>query len=72
MELVFTTSNISPVTLNVSANVGDFEYLHLLDLSTGDDIDLLRQSSYTFDALGQNREMCYKILYKRSGVEMGQ
>ncbi len=72
MDLVFASFNNGPVTLGVNAAAVDFEYLHLVDLSTGDDIDLLRQPSYTFDALGQNHKTCFKIFYRLSSVEMNQ
>ena len=41
MEVVFTAPDSGLVTLNVKANANDFEYLHLVDLSTGEDMDLL-------------------------------
>ncbi len=66
IELVFTTPNNGDATLKVKAINSDFDSLHLFDCSTGVDIDLLQQSSYTFSASAQAGERHFKLLYKQS------
>ena len=66
IELVFTTPNSGDATLKVNAINSDFDSLHLFDSSTGTDIDLLQQSSYTFSASAQAGERHFKLLYKQS------
>ena len=47
-------------TLTVE-NSADFGYLHLIDHATGRDIDLLRQSTYTFNANGSADRFTVKL-----------
>ena len=65
IELVLTTPDSGSVTVDVKARANDFEYLHMVDMSTGADIDLLQEPSYTFDASGQAEERHFKIRYKQ-------
>ena len=74
VELVFTTPTNGSFTLTVDVASSDFKYLHLIDLATGDDIDLLsalRQAqgpqeptSYTFTVTKQAGERYFKLFYK--------
>ncbi|MBR3492536.1 MAG: leucine-rich repeat protein [Bacteroidales bacterium] len=66
IELVFTTPNSGDATLKVNAINSDFDSLHLFDSSTGTDIDLLQQPSYTFSASAQAGERLFRLLYKQS------
>lgn len=54
VELVFTTPGRGSFTMDVNVAAGDFEYLHLIDSSTGAEIDLLATPSYTFEASANN------------------
>ena len=49
IDLCFQTKAMSRYTLSVKAN-GNFSYLHLIDKLTGDDVDLLKNNSYSFIA----------------------
>ena len=66
IELVFNTPNSGDVTLKVKAINSNFDSLHLFDTSTGTDIDLLQQPSYTFSVSSQAGERHFKLLYKQS------
>ena len=66
IELVFSTPGNGDATLKVKVVNSDFNALHLIDPTTGADIDLLQQASYTFSALGQAGERHFKLIYKRS------
>ena len=65
IELVFTTPNNGDATLNVETVNSDFDFLHLIDPTTGADIDLLQQPSYTFRVSGQTGERHFNLRYKR-------
>lgn len=65
IELVITAPDSGSVTLNVKTIADEFEYLHLVDPSSGAEIDLLQQPSYTFRVSGQAREMHFRLVYRR-------
>ena len=65
IELVFTTPNNGDATLNVETVNSDFDSLHLIDSTTGADIDLLQQPSYTFSVSEQAGERHFNLRYKR-------
>jgi hypothetical protein len=65
IELVFTTPNNGDATLKVKAINSDFDSFHLIDTTTGSDIDLLQQPSYTFSVSGQAGERHFNLRYKR-------
>ncbi len=72
LELVFTTPTDGAFTLNVDVAVGDFEYLRLIDSTTGEEIDLLALlqnqglANYTFQTSEQAGERIFKFVYKQS------
>ena len=65
IELVITTFDSGSYTLNVKAIANHFEYLHLVDMSTGADIDLLQQPSYSFKAKGKEKVQRFKLVFRK-------
>lgn len=47
VDLCFKTKEMSRYTLSMEAN-GMFDYLHLIDRMTGDDVDMLVENEYSF------------------------
>ena len=66
IDINFKAKENGTYTLSFVNESIEFSYLHLVDDLTGVDIDLLQQSSYTFEALGQGQEMQFKLIYKRA------
>ena len=50
-------------TIGFSAQDIDFRYLHLIDNKTGNDIDLLENPSYSFDALTTDYASRFKLVF---------
>jgi hypothetical protein len=47
IDLGFKAKALSHYTINIKAD-GDFDYLHLIDKITGEDVDMLMEEEYTF------------------------
>ena len=47
INLGFEAKALSHYTINIKTD-GDFDYLHLVDNITGDDVDMLAEEEYTF------------------------
>lgn len=64
MDVIFNNSRNDDFTIAIEFKDIDFEYLHLIDNATGDDIDLLIEPSYTFHATGNEIENRFKIVFR--------
>lgn len=68
--MVFNTTVPGEFTLKVDNSKADFDYLHLIDKISGDDIDLLMESEYRFNATGNEYEDRFIIVYRNTtGVD---
>lgn len=67
VNLCFKTTSMSRYTISINAN-GYFSYLHLIDRLTGDDVDMLRNGSYTFT--GKNGDVTDRFIVKFSRQEI--
>ena len=63
VDLIFRNNQAGIFTLNVEELLSDFNYLHLIDNITGDDIDLLTEPSYKFAANGNEYESRFKLVF---------
>lgn len=59
----FKASRNGSFTMNVNVEDVDVRYLHLIDNLTGADIDLLRTSSYSFEARTTDYESRFKLVF---------
>ena len=59
----FKASENGVYTLGVESQDVQFDYLHLIDNKTGEDIDLLRQPSYTFNANTADYSSRFKLVF---------
>lgn len=64
MEIIFKNSTNDDFTIEIELKDIDFEYLHLIDNATGNDIDLLLEPSYTFHSNGNEIESRFKIVFR--------
>lgn len=62
----FRAAENGSYTLSFSKENVDFNYLHLIDNMTSDDIDLLSTPSYTFNAKTTDYEYRFKLVYASS------
>jgi len=53
IPLCFDAKEIGTYTISMKPS-GDFNYIHLIDRMTGEDIDMLLESEYKFNALGSD------------------
>ena len=67
VELVFTTRDEGSFTMDVNVVAGDFDYLHLIDSLTGDDVDLLATPSYTFEASARDDASRFRLVFSIKG-----
>jgi hypothetical protein len=67
VELVFTTPDEGSFTMDVNVVAGDFDYLHLIDSLTGDDVDLLATPSYTFEASARDDASRFRLVFSIKG-----
>lgn len=68
----FKTAKKGTYTLNLTLNDMDVDYLHLIDNLTGDNIDLLATSSYTFDAKPKDYASRFRLVFEPSAdAEIG-
>ena len=64
MPLNFKVAEKGTYALTVSSEQVEMEYLHLIDRSTGTNVDLLQTPVYTFHATGQEPEARFIITFK--------
>lgn len=64
IDVIFNNSRNDDFTIEIELKDIDFEYLHLIDNATGNDIDLLIEPSYTFHATGNEIENRFKIVFR--------
>ena len=71
MPVCFKAQENSSYTLNFNAKEVEFSYLHLIDYVTGNDVDLLENPSYSFDAQTTDIVSRFKLVYTMgtTGVE---
>ncbi len=67
VELVFTTPDEGSFTMDVNVVAGDFDYLHLIDSLTGDDVDLLATPIYTFKASARDDASRFRLVFSIKG-----
>ena len=63
MPLNFKATENGEYTISVNPEGVEMNYLHLIDNMTGTDIDLLVQSSYTFDARTTDYESRFRLVF---------
>jgi hypothetical protein len=63
MPVNFKAENNGTYTINFSTEEVSFSYLHLIDNLTGNDVDLLANPSYTFDANTSDYSSRFKLVF---------
>ncbi len=63
MPVNFKAENNGTYSLNVSGQNTEFAYLHLIDNKTGNDVDLLKTPSYSFEAKTTDYESRFKLVF---------
>ncbi|MBR6272567.1 MAG: fibronectin type III domain-containing protein [Bacteroidales bacterium] len=63
MPVNFKAENNGTYTINFSTQEVSFSYLHLIDNLTGNDVDLLANPSYTFDANTSDYSSRFKLVF---------
>jgi len=63
MPVNFKAENNGSYTLSFNNTNVTFNYLHLIDNMTGEDVDLLVNPSYTFDATTTDYESRFKLIF---------
>jgi len=66
MDIVFKNTKNADYTITIEG-AEDFDYLHLIDKITGEDVDMLLEQSYTFHATGNEYAERFKVVCR--GVE---
>ncbi len=70
IDVIFNNSRNDDFTIEIELKDIDFEYLHLIDNATGNDIDLLIEPSYTFHATGNEIDNRFKIIFREiAGID---
>jgi len=67
IPVCFTTKNNGRYTLTAEVEEVSFNYLHLIDNMTGEDVDLLVNPSYTFDARTTDYASRFKLVFVAKG-----
>jgi len=70
MPLNFKAEKNGTYTLSFSSENTEFSYLHLIDNMTGNDVDLLATSNYTFEAQSTDYTSRFKLVFAQ-GSNMG-
>ncbi|MBP5796805.1 MAG: choice-of-anchor J domain-containing protein [Bacteroidales bacterium] len=65
----FKAQNNGTYTLSVNAENLEFNYLHLIDNMTGDDVDLLETPSYSFNANTYDYESRFKLVFAQGNSD---
>ena len=68
MPVSFKAEKNGSYTLSFAAQEVSFDYLHLIDNLTGNDVDLLANPSYTFEAKSTDYENRFKLLFVCGGA----
>ena len=63
LPVSFKAENNGTYTLSFTSEEVSFGYLHLIDNKTGDDVDLLANPSYTFDARTTDYTSRFKLVF---------
>jgi len=63
-DLMFKNTQAGTYTLSVSIGNTQCSYLHLIDQITKTDIDLLKQQNYTFQAIGNEPDTRFMLVFK--------
>lgn len=63
MPLDFKATNNGVYTIKVNAETTEMEYLHLIDNITGNDIDLLVEPCYTFEAKTNDYASRFRLVF---------
>ena len=63
MPISFKPENNGSYTISVNAKNVEVSYMHLIDNLTGDDIDLLKTQTYTFNARISDYASRFKLVY---------
>ena len=69
MPVNFKAEEDGRYTISVDAEEVSFNYLHLIDNMTGDDVDLLATPSYTFTARTTDYASRFKLVFAATGIE---
>jgi uncharacterized protein YjdB len=59
----FKAESNGTYSLNFSSEIVEFAYLHLIDNKTGNDVDLLKTPSYSFEAKTTDYESRFKLVF---------
>lgn len=62
----FKAAENGTYTFKVDANTSEMDYLHLIDNKTGNDVDLLETSSYTFEANTTDFANRFKLVFRNT------
>ena len=65
----FKAQSNGTYTLSVNAENLEFNYLHLIDNMTGDDVDLLVNQSYSFNANTYDYESRFKLVFAQDNSD---
>ena len=71
MPVSFKAEKNGTYTFNANAEEVNFSYLHLIDNMTGNDIDLLANPSYSFDAKNTDHANRFKLVFATSNSVNG-
>ena len=71
LPLNFKTSQNGIYNLNIEAENLDLDYLHLIDNLTGNDIDLLTTSSYTFETKTSDYASRFRLVFSNCEDAVG-
>ena len=63
MPVNFKAETSGTYTMSFNSNNVEFSYLHLIDNLTGNDVDLVENPSYTFDATTSDYESRFKLVF---------
>lgn len=66
VDVLFNSNQREIFTITVKPVKGNFDYLHLIDNLTGDDIDLLQEPSYRFASSGNDYDSRFKLIMKQN------
>ena len=71
MPVNFKAEENGNYTISFTAENVEFNYLHLIDNMTGNDVDLLETPSYSFDARTTDYASRFRLLFAKANAVMG-
>ena len=71
MPVSFKAKENGTYTLSLSSEDVEFSYLHLIDNLTGNDVDMLANPSYSFEAKTTDYESRFKLVFVANGASDG-